>query len=334
MPPLTVPLKLVDLSEVRSAFTRRYNVIVEGAMDRKVIIVVNGKGGVGKSSVAAALAAAWAKIGQKVCLIEVDEQGNNGEDLGFTNTPLNDRGQAQAAAVLEGKPLEPTGEARPNLFVIPGGELLEEVIEELYCQRRLGKTKADPDEQHAWMGMYAAAIDQIRDDYDVIILDVAPGSEVLQLSALCAGDNVIIPAKSDPSSRKGLRAVASRYGVANEHNPMLRLMGVVLFATNSSATQVQKNIKEALEKDLNGVAPVFEQTVRHVEAAAVEARLRGKVPQELRASTELKPSLRKSMKELAGDYQSLAMEIMQAMTELRSQDAEQWNADEETGDSE
>lgn len=327
MPLLQAPLPLADLTAVKAAQERRLDAIDEGLMDRKVIAIVNGKGGVGKSSLSSALAVAWAKIGQRVLLVEMDEQGNNCEDLGTSNTNLNDRGQAQAAAILDGKPLTPTGQARPNLYVIPGGDELEEVVEELYCQRRLAKTAEDPDAQTAWMGMYSAAIDAVRDDYDVIILDIAPGSEVLQLAALTAADNILIPSKSDPSSRKGLRTVAKRFGVAAQNNPMLRLLGVVLFATNSSATKVQKNIKDALASDLRGAAPVFEQNIRHVEAAAVEARLRGKVPQELRSSSELTSGLRKSMKDLAGDYQSLAIEVMQAMAALRQRDEDEAEAE-------
>jgi cellulose biosynthesis protein BcsQ len=315
-------MELVDMSEVKRALSRRLALINDYALEPKVFVVVNGKGGVGKSSLSAALAVAWSKIGKKVLLIEMDEQGNNGEDLGFTGTKLADDGEAQAAAILDGKPLVPTGQARNNLYVIPGGDALEDVVEELYCQRRIAARASSPDDQSAWMGMYAAAIDRVRDDYDIIILDVAPGSEPLQLEALTAGDFVLIPSKSDPSSRKGLRVVAKRFGQAAHINPMLRLLGVVLFATNSSATKVQSQIKEDLAQDLKGAAPVFEQYIRHVEAAAVAARKAGKVPQELRASKELDPSLRKSMKDLAGDYQSLAIEIMQAMVAIQDDEAE------------
>ncbi|MEU3656490.1 ParA family protein [Streptomyces sp. NPDC032161] len=325
---LQVPLDLVDLSEVKNSLDHRYDLMDDKALEPKVIAVVNGKGGVGKSSTSSALAVAWSKLGHDTLLMEMDEQGNNCEDLGISNTEMNDKGAAQAAAVLEGKPLTPTGQARPHLYVIPGGDELEEVVEELYCQRRAAKKATEPEDQDAWMGMYAAAIDKVRDDYDVIILDIAPGSEVLQLAALTASDYIVIPSKSDPSSRKGLRTVAKRFSVAGQNNDMLRLLGVVLFATNSSATKVQKNIKEALESDLSGVAPVFEQNIRHVEAAAVEARLRGRVPQELRAAKDLPTSLRKSMKDLAGDYQSLAIEIMQAMAERRAE----WEASRSGGD--
>jgi chromosome partitioning protein len=322
MPVQSVPLHLVDLSEVRRALDRRYQAMDAGALDRKVIVIVNGKGGVGKSSLASAIAVAISKTDRRVLLMEMDEQGNNCEDLGLTGGPLADDGAAQAAAIIEGKVLTPTGEARRDLFVVPGGSHLEGVVEELYCQRRL--SAATPGDDEAWLGMYAAAIDRVRDDYDLIILDVAPGSDVLQMQALVAGDSVLIPSKSDPSSRKGLRTVARRFAAARVHNDMLRLLGVVLFATNSSATNVQKNIRANLEGDLKGAAAVFEQTIRHVEAAAVAARMEGKVPQELRKAKALEktfPGVLTSMNGLAADYQSLAIEIVQAMTALNRADA-------------
>ncbi|MGA4844558.1 ParA family protein [Streptomyces sp. G45] len=259
---------------------------------------------------------ALAKTGLKVLLVEIDEQGNHNEDLGTTGSELADDGQAQAAAILEGKPFAPVGEARPNLFVIPGGTELQDVVEELYCQRRAAALSDDAEDQLAWMGMYTAAIDAVRHLYDVILLDVAPGSEPLQLQALVAGDMVLVPTRSDPSSRKGLRTVARRFGQARPLNPLLRLLGVVVFATASSATRVQQKIKSQLTEDLNGVAGVMEQTIRHVEAAAVACRTHGKVPQELAADPDLDPALRRSLHALAGDYRSLALEVLQAKAEL------------------
>jgi chromosome partitioning protein len=316
-----VRLGVVDLTRVKAALRRRLQLMSEGVHGRKVIVVINGKGGVGKSSLAAALAAALAKTGLQVLLLEMDEQGNHCEDLGTTGTELADDGHVQAAAILEGKPLTPTGEARPNLYVVPGGSALHDVIEELYCQRRVAATSDDPEDQLAWMGMYAAAIDAVRHLYDVIILDVAPGSEPLQLQALVAGDMTLVPTRSDPSSRKGLRTVARRFAVAMRLNPMLRLLGVVLFATTSAATRVQQKIREQLSHDLNGAAAVMEQTIRHVEAAAVACRTHGKVPQELAVNPDLDPALKRSMKALAGDYRSLALEVLQAKAELDQADA-------------
>ncbi|HEY5834945.1 ParA family protein [Streptomyces sp.] len=321
MPTHAVPLDLVELNEVRHALQRRYDAMEGGALERKVLVVVNGKGGVGKSSLSAALAYALSKAGFRVLLAEMDQQGNNGEDLGFSDDELDDKGAAQAAAILEGKPLVPTGAARKKLDVVPGGHHLDDIVEELYCQRRIAKETGDD----SWMGMYAAAIDPIRDNYDWIILDVAPGSDVLQLQALTAGDMVLVPSRSDPSSRKGLRMVAARFAEASAYNSNLRLLGVVLFGTNTSATKVQQNIKKSLENDLREAAPVFSQTIRHVEAAAVAARSMGRVPQEAsrEGAKELEkefPGVLKSMKLLASDYQALAIEVAQALNDLNDDD--------------
>ncbi|MGW1564398.1 ParA family protein [Streptomyces sp. NPDC002144] len=309
-------LGIVDLSRVKTALQRRLHLMAEGLHASKIFVIVNGKGGVGKSSLSAALAVALSMLGLRVLLMEMDEQGNNGEDLGFTGSDLDDGGQAQAAAILDGKPLTPTGEARPNLYVIPGGAALEDIIEELYCQRRAARFTNTPEDQTAWMGMYASALDAVRHLYDVIILDVAPGSETLQLQALVAGDMVLIPSRSDPSSRKGLRTVARRFARAITLNPALRLLGVAVFGTNSTATKVQSNIKDQLTADLKGNAPVFDQCIRHVESAAVACRSRGKVPQELVGLKDLDPALHRSIKALAGDYKSLAMEVLQAKANL------------------
>jgi hypothetical protein len=68
-----------------------------------------------------------------------------------------------------------------------------------------------------------------------------------------------------------------------------------------------------------------------VEAVAVQARLRGMVPQELAKDKDLDASLRKSANDLARDYQALTSEILQAINELRNElnEAEETEANDE-----
>lgn len=300
---------ITALRDVTSAIQRRRR--------RKVIDIVNGKGGVGKSTLAAALAAGLALVGKRVLLIEMDPQGNNAEDLGFIGTPLYDSGSSQARALLEGTGLKPTGEARPGLWVVPGGEALEGIVEELYCQRRAASQSGD----ESWLYMYAAAISQVADDYDYILLDVAPGSLVLQLQAMVAGDLVMVPCRSDASSRKGLRTVARRFRDALPYNPSLRLIGIVLFGVTTMATRVKAEMRELLEEDVQGAAPVFQTAIRYVERAAVECRKTGLLPHELARQDGIEPGLAKSLKALARDYRSLGMEVMTEIAQLLRQDA-------------
>ncbi|MFD6465231.1 ParA family protein [Streptomyces goshikiensis] len=318
-------LEIADIGAAWNALQRRLAVGSSTAHRRKRLVIINGKGGVGKSSLAAALAVTCAAIGQRVVLVELDPQGNNAEDLGFLGTEFFDNGQAQVDAILNGKRLVPTGQVRENLYVVPGGDLLEDVVEELYIQKRAYRDNDDPLARDAWMGMYAAALESLDDEFDLVILDVAPGYETLQLQALAAGDMVIIPAKSDPSSRKGLRTVARRMVRAKNHNPSITLLGVALFGVNSSAKRVLGNIREFFEGDLRGIAEVFSTAIRHVEAAAVACRTNGLVPQELAARTDrgVDPSVMHSVSNLAKDYRSLAMEVLSTIAKLNSSGGEQ-----------
>jgi chromosome partitioning protein len=284
---------------------------------RKVLVIANGKGGVGKSSLAASLAANLALIGKRVLLIEMDPQGNNAEDLGYVETDLYDGGGGQAHAILDGSGLKPTGEARPGLWVVPGGEALENVVEELYCQRRAAAQSGSTD----WLYMYAAAISELAHDYDVIILDVAPGSLVLQMQAMVAGDMVLVPSRSDASSRKGLRTVARRFRDALPHNPSIRLMGIVLFGVISGSSRIQAEMRDLLEADVQGAAPVFGTVIRYVERAAMACREAHQVPGELANDESLDPGLRKSINALAGDYRSLGTEVLIQVAQLRQADA-------------
>lgn len=315
MPVTTAALPVADITSlgpiIPSVFGRRR---------RKVLIIINGKGGVGKSSLAAALAVSLTRINMRVLLVEMDPQGNNGEDLGFISSPLYDNGAGQAQAILEGTGLKPTGEARPGLWVVPGGPELEEIQEELYVQRRLARQTGDS----SWVYMYAAAIAQVEDDYDMIILDVAPGSLVLQMQAMVAGHMVMVPSRSDESSRKGLRTVVRRYLDALPFNPSLVITGIVLFGVTSGAARVTAEIRELLENDVRGAAPVYETVIRYVEKAAVECRRNGKVPDELAREEWLgapsQASLLKSVKGLAADYRGLMTEYLTEVARIKQAD--------------
>jgi cellulose biosynthesis protein BcsQ len=294
---------------------------IRAALHRKVVIVVNGKGGVGKSSVTSNFAVNSAALGKRTLLVEMDPQGNTAEDLGFVrDTAIYDGGKSQADAILNGAAIQPTGEVRTRLYVAPGGEHLERVHQELYVQQRAAELTGDP----AWVYMYASALAQAARYYDMILLDVAPGSSVLQLQALIAGDMVVIPSRSDPSSRKGLRAVARRVGEARQFNNQLVLLGVVLFATGrtggSSPRGVQAAIRRGLENDLGNSTTVFSATIRHAEAAAVACRTAGRVAQELAFELGHEDPLWRAVNSLGHDYRMVTTEIFQKIAVLNHQE--------------
>ncbi|MEU0237660.1 ParA family protein [Nocardiopsis sp. NPDC006198] len=317
MPRVTVDVP--DLSTVRRIvgewLQRREDDLDAQEYACKVLAIINGKGGVGKTSFAVSWAVNLAAQGKKVLYVELDPQGNACEDLGINKTPLDDGGQAQVDAVLNQKPFQPTGEARPNLFIVPGGQALSQLVTEMHFLRRI----SDAGNDLPWQYLYLCSLDQCEDDYDIIVFDVAPGDEALQKNALHAADGLIVPTRSDPSSRKGLRIVAQRYIEVKEHNETLELLGVVLFATNASATKVQENLRKDLARDLGSAKhKVVPHPIRYVESAAVEARRRGKTPTELvRERPEGVPL--KSLEALSADYSTVNTWLLTEVTAVNRQ---------------
>jgi cellulose biosynthesis protein BcsQ len=87
----------------------------------RVVTTGNGKGGVGKTTVAANTAGLAAADNTAVLLIDLNGQGNVGRELGYREGPLDDDGRALADAIAEGAPLRPVSSGRPNLDVCVGG---------------------------------------------------------------------------------------------------------------------------------------------------------------------------------------------------------------------
>src|SRR5690606_4752420 len=107
---------------------------------RRVITVANSKGGVGKTAITANVGGLLAAAGLRVLLIGLDSQDNLGEDLGYTYDQKSDDGQALLAAILTGKPLEPTKGIRPNLDVVMAGEHTKELAWLLEQRRAAAST--------------------------------------------------------------------------------------------------------------------------------------------------------------------------------------------------
>jgi chromosome partitioning protein len=280
----------------------------------RVIAVVNGKGGVGKTSVVSNLAGLYAAGDSRVLVVDLDPQGNVGNDLGYLGAGRGDDGEALVSAVSNGHPMVPMSEVRPNLDVVAGGSQLEELAQAL-------REGVLPD---GGVQDFAASLAQIAGNYDLVLIDCPPGIDALQKAALAAARWVLIPTKSDDASRAGLRMVAQRFAHVRQHyNPDLALLGVVLFGVNTSAKRVSAQAREDLAADLNLPGIVCDTTIRHVEAAAYDARKRGQLVHELERDIASAPkwherfktgnkteTLAASAGSLAGDYQRLAEELI------------------------
>jgi chromosome partitioning protein len=299
----------------------------------RVIAVMNGKGGVFKTTLAANIGGLLANSGYRVLLVDLDPQGNLAEDLGYTGDDRDDRGSALADALSTGgrSAAEPVREVRKNLDVFVGGPELERASAFLVTR---GSTSEDT--QLALVRV----LEPIAHNYDMVLIDCPPGEEALQTAAAGAARWILVPVKSDASSRRGFEAVADRMELVRGlragitgYNPTIGLLGVVLTGVGSTAAAVKRMARHRIEGEgVDATGDVFTASVRHSEATAQAAREQGKLAYELDDDLEAGPKwyevLRgeaaqqslapRTAKSVADDLQAVAEELVDRLTAAES----------------
>ncbi len=290
----------------------------------RAVAVINGKGGVGKTSITANLSGLIAAAGHRVLAVDLDPQGNLGRDLGYKTSPGNDDGLALFSAVTTAQPLIPLREVREGLDVVCGGARIADMVGALNSRTARGVATA---------AAVHDAVATVAGNYDIVFIDCPPGEQVLQQMALTAAEYALVPTKSDSASLDGLVKVAELFGaVRATTNPDIQLLGVVLFGIGVGAKRIAQGARNAVVRDLGAPELVFDARIRHVEGAAVNTRDLGKLVHEIEAELPLAqqtrlaalrtrraggkhrvdddgPRLAPSAAGLAEDYAALAREV-------------------------
>ena len=223
-----------------------------------VIATANMKGGVGKTTLTVNIATCLAQNhGKRVLVLDLDSQISATLSLMSPLDFAKRRKQRKTFRYLIDQIINPEPEAKltihdiiqspvcnlSGLDLLPGDiDLYDEfVVSEMLHQQ--ATALGEPDFKTVWNRFERVLINNIikpvREEYDFIILDCAPGYNLLTRSALAASDFYILPAKPEPLSVVGIQLLERRIAKlkdSHEHEAKIniKMLGIVFSMASSN----------------------------------------------------------------------------------------------------
>ena len=220
----------------------------------RIIAITNQKGGVGKTTTAINLSACLAEAGQHVLLVDFDPQGNASSGLGLEREDIENTVYdllTEEATFDECR----IPEIQKNLDILPSDMNLAGA--EIEFQEIEDREK-----------LLRGYLEQIKENYDFILIDCPPSLNILTINALTAADTVLVPIQCEYYALEGLGQVLKTVDlVKRKLNPGLELEGVV-FTMYDARTNLSLEVVENVKSNLNRTIykTIIPRNVRLAEA--------------------------------------------------------------------
>ena len=223
-----------------------------------IFAVAMQKGGVGKTTTTLSLGVELARMGRRALLVDIDPQGNLTQALGCDPTQITN----SVYEVL----LNPThGPSFATLATSYGVDLVPATLTlagaELTLAGRFGREL-----------LLRTALQEVRRDYDDILIDSPPSLGVFTINALTAADVALVPLQAHIFALKAMPQLEETIGIVRQLNPSLHIGGIII-TMSDRRTSVNQVVEEEARQQYGDLVfkTVIPFNVKLVEAPAFGA---------------------------------------------------------------
>jgi len=194
----------------------------------RVTVVINQKGGVGKTTTAHALSTGLIKRGHKVLVVDIDPQGNISHTM---QADVNGKGLYEAMK-----------EELPTIEVIqktPQGDILPSTLLLTAADMEFVSTGREY--------ILETVLESVKNHYDYIVIDSPPQLGILTINGLVASDDIIIPMTADIYSLQGLNQLYSTVNKVKKFCKKDIMIAGLLLTRYNDRTILSRDLKETIE---------------------------------------------------------------------------------------